>query len=155
VIIEKSKVFCALLSIGMAVIWLIFTFRVIQANGDYGLETPSNEDNKTYLPLIQSHYLSPAGSYLCYEFEFGLIWLTEIITLNADGSSEYYGATAKNEVFETAVVTGTWIYTPSTQEVGFTNFRWMTATYESPNRLWAQEYLEYVGFEIALECQRR
>ena len=30
--------------------------------------------------------VTPAGAYYCYEYEFSLIWTTEVITLNPDGS---------------------------------------------------------------------
>ena len=93
---------------------------------------------------------SPAGRYNCLEYEFGLIWTSEVITLHPDGSSVYaygppYGGT----------VTGTWAYVPALQAVQFTHFRWPTATYEAPDRLWASEYLSGPGFEIRLECARR
>ena len=72
-------------------------------------------------------------------------WTTEVITLNPDGSSAYayyppYSAT----------VTGTWVYTPSREVVGFTNFRWLTTTFQPPNHLWASQYLTQAGFEIAV-----
>jgi hypothetical protein len=93
---------------------------------------------------------SPVGSYFCYEYEFGLIWTSEVITLNTDGSSIYaYSPPYSN------VVTGTWVYTPSIQEVSFTNFHWPTATYEAPDRLWASRYLPHVDFTIAIDCGRR
>jgi len=39
-------------------------------------------------------------------------------------------------------------------EFGFTNFHWLTATFQPPNRLWASKYLTYAGFEIAISCSR-
>src|SRR5689334_672662 len=70
-----------------------------------------------FLPAVYGQP-SPAGAYNCNEYEFGLIWTTEVITLSVDGSSfyEYHGP------YQTGIVTGTWVYTPTTQEVGFTNF---------------------------------
>lgn len=103
-----------------------------------------------YLPLIIKSP-TPAGSYLCNEYENGLIWTQDVITLNADGTSvyEYYYPPYSG------IAIGTWVYTPATQEVGFTNFRWLTATYKAPGRLWARRYLPESGYEIALDCRRR
>jgi hypothetical protein len=108
---------------------------------------------RAYLPLAldsTSTPASPAGRYTCYEYEFGLVWTWEVVTLNADGGSVYeypppYGST----------VTGTWTYSPAALEVQFTNFRWLTATFDAPDRLWASEYLPGPDFEVALECMRR
>jgi len=115
------------------------------------VEPPSQgqDEFQIYPPPI-SRDQSPEGSYWCDEYEYGLIWTAEVITLNADGTSvyEYYPPYS-------GIVTGTWVYTPATQEVGFTNFRWLTATYQAPGRLWARRYLPEVGFEIALACKRR
>lgn len=102
-----------------------------------------------YLPVILSES-SPAGSYDCLEYEFGLIWTSEVITLNANGSSVY-----DYDPPYSGVITGAWTYTPSIREVGFTGSRWPTATYILPDRLWARKYLEHAGFEIALSCSRR
>ena len=102
-----------------------------------------------FLPIMYGPG-SPAGTYNCYEYEFGLIWTTEVITLSVDGSSIYAYSPPS-----TAVVTGTWVYTPTAQEIGFTGFRWLTATVELPNRLWASKYLPQPGFEVALSCNRR
>lgn len=106
-----------------------------------------------YLPSVfstESIFRSPAGVYQCLEYEFGLIWTTEVITLNADGSSIYNYAPPY-----TGMMTGSWVYTPANQLVGFTNFRWLTATYAAPERLRARRYLPQVDFEIALECLRQ
>lgn len=108
---------------------------------------PQN-DVVIFLPVIVAPP-SPAGSYHCLEYEFGLIWTSEVITLNVDGTSIYdydppYAGT----------VTGTWAYSPTIQEVSFTNFRWVTSTYEIPNLLWARRYLPNAGFEIAIYCSR-
>jgi hypothetical protein len=102
-----------------------------------------------FLPTIYGPP-SPSGTYNCYEYEFGLIWTTEVITLSVDGSSVYAYAPPY-----TAVVTGTWVYTPTAQEVGFTNFRWLTATVELPDRLWNRMYVPQAGFEVALSCNKR
>jgi len=109
------------------------------------------DESRAYLPFAPAATpASPAGSYTCYEKEFGMVWTWEVVTLNADGSSIYeypppYGST----------VTGTWTYSPTIREVQFTNFRWLTATFDAPDRLWASEYLPEPGFEVALECGRR
>jgi hypothetical protein len=113
-----------------------------------GVPPSPPEDVFIFLPIIYAP-ITPAGTYTCYEYEFGLIWKVEVVTLNADGSSIY----DYNPSY-TAVVTGTWLYTPAIQEVGFTNFRWPTATFQAPDRLWASRYLTYAGFEIALSCNR-
>ncbi len=99
-----------------------------------------------YLPMIAGA-INPAGAYFCYEWEFGLIWMAEAITLSVDGSSAYdlpYGG----------IVTGTWAYKPDIEEVSFTNFHWPTATFLPPNQLWASRYLTDAGFDIALGCRR-
>jgi hypothetical protein len=108
----------------------------------------SPDESTLHLPFVAGD-ASPSGSYYCYEYEFGLIWTSEVITLNTDGSSmySYYPP-------YTDFVTGTWAYTPSIPQVEFTNFRWTTATYEAPDRLWASRYLPHVDFEIAIDCGR-
>ena len=108
-----------------------------------------SSDNPIFLPIIFGSP-SPAGAYDCNEYEFGLIWTGEVITLNVDGSSVYayyppYGS----------VVTGTWVYTPAIQQVELTNFRWLTVTFQPPDRLWASKYLPQPGFDIAISCGRR
>jgi hypothetical protein len=117
---------------------------------DETLASPSApvKDVYLYLPFIYST-TTPAGVYYCYEWEFGLIWTGEAITLNVDGSSIY----AYDPPYA-AIVTGTWVYTPSSEEVGFTNFRWLTATFQPPDYFWASKYLSDVGFEIAMSCSR-
>jgi hypothetical protein len=114
-------------------------------------EPPSQgqDEFQIYLPLI-SRAPSPEGSYWCNEYEYGLIWTTEVITLNADGTSVY-----EYHPPYPGIATGTWVYTSATQEVGFTNFRWLTATYQAPGRLWAQRHLPEVEFDIALDCERQ
>ena len=106
------------------------------------------DDTVIFLPYIVGS-ITPAGSYYCYEYEFGLIWTSEVITLNTDGNSIYN----YNPPYA-GIVTGTWVYTPSIEEVGFTNFRWLTTTFQAPNRLWASQYLTRAGFEIAISCDR-
>lgn len=116
--------------------------------GDAWAHDTAEPSSQAFLPVI--YYPStPAGTYFCLEYEFGLIWTSETITLYEDGSSIYvydapYGGTA----------TGTWTYTPALNEVAFTGFRWKTATYRFPNVLYASEYLPHVDFEIAVFCQR-
>lgn len=102
-----------------------------------------------YLPAVVSG-LSPAGSYDCVEYEFGMIWSSEVITLSVDGSSIY----AYSPPY-TTVVTGTWVYTPTAQEIGLMNFRWITATVELPDHLRASRFVPSAGFEVALSCNRR
>ena len=109
---------------------------------------PQN-DVVIFLPVIMAP-ASPAGSYHCLEYEFGLIWSSEMITLNVDGTSIY-----DYDPPYVSTVTGTWAYSPTIQEVSFTNFRWVTTTYEIPNYLWATRYLPNVGFEIAIYCRRQ
>lgn len=104
---------------------------------------------RLYLPSVLRPAYNPAGSYECLEYEFGLVWDWEVITLTADGASLYAYR------WQTAPLTGTWRYTSATQEVQFTNFRWPTATYLAPDRLWASRYLPEPDFEIALSCTRR
>lgn len=137
-----------LLAPTLALLLLFVTLRVVASAGK---TTPSMAQNgpSLYVPAVFSA-ASPAGSYLCYEYEFGLIWTSEVITLNIDGSSVYNYAPPYS-----GVVTGTWVYTPTIQQVGFTNFRWLTATYEAPDRLWASRYLPHVDFTIAIDCGRR
>ena len=91
-----------------------------------------------------------AGVYDCNEYEFGLIWTSEVVTLNPNGSSTYAYAPPY-----TQVVTGTWVYTPTAQVVGFTNFRWITATVTLPDRLSIRRYLPQAGFEIGMSCLKR
>jgi hypothetical protein len=102
-----------------------------------------------FLPAV---YGSPslAGTYDCFEYEFNLVWTTEVITLSVDGSSIY-----EYHPPHSTFVTGTWVYTPTVQQVGFTNFRWITATVELPDRLSARRYLPGPGFEVALRCNKR
>ncbi|MFN2180771.1 MAG: hypothetical protein ACK2UR_21215 [Candidatus Promineifilaceae bacterium] len=106
------------------------------------------DSSEVFLPLI--YYPStPAGTYFCLEYEFGLIWTSERITLYEDGSSLYeyeapYGGTNS----------GTWTYNPALNEVEFTGFRWQAATYRFPNALYASKYLPQVDFEIAVYCER-
>ena len=93
---------------------------------------PQN-DVVIFLPVIMAP-ASPAGSYHCLEYEFGLIWSSETITLNVDRTSIY-----DYDPPYVATVTGTWAYSPTIQEVSFTNFRWVTTTYEIPNHLWQDD----------------
>ena len=102
-----------------------------------------------YFPMILGPGL-PAGTYDCEEYEAGLIWTTDVITLFPDGESLYayqppYGG----------VVTGTWVFTRETNEIAFTSFRWETATVEFPGRIWSRRTLVDPAIEIALECRLR
>lgn len=89
------------------------------------------------------------GAYNCLEYEFGLVWTSEVVTLRPGGASVYAYAPPY-----TSIVTGTWVYTPTTMTIEFTNFRWLTATVQLPNRLSASKYLPQAGFEVALSCQK-
>ena len=121
-------------------------------NADRLLSGRAGDDEaRAYLPFaLASPPTSPVGSYNCYEYEFGMVWYSEVITLNTDGSSVY-----DYDPPYLTTMTGTWGYTPSMREVQFTNFRWPTATYEAPHRLWASRYLPEPDFEVALGCTRR
>ncbi|MBK8989840.1 MAG: hypothetical protein IPM39_27895 [Chloroflexi bacterium] len=85
-----------------------------------------------------------------YEIEFGLIWASEIIILHPDGSSLY-----AYDPPGAGIATGTWAYKSQIQEVSFTNFRWITATFQPPNRIWATQYITHAGFDVGLECGRQ
>ena len=144
-----NRLFRTFLALALACAATITLLNITSA--DQTPDSPSSSANDVfiYLPLISRSVVTPAGAYYCYEYEFSLIWTTEVITLNPDGSSAYayyppYSAT----------VTGTWVYTPSREEVGFTNFRWPTTTFQPPNHLWASQYLTQAGFEIAVSCNR-
>ena len=139
-------------------IWLATLIAMVLFAGtvmalDFGDGGPAPADHLAsqtlYLPLVAVES-SPAGSYYCLEYEYGLIWSSEVITLHPDGSSIY----AYNPPY-TRIITGTWSYSAARQEVAFTNFHWLTATYIAPNRLWASRYLTQAGFEIAMSCQRQ
>lgn len=139
---------CALLLMIVALVLSLSLAGLALALAEPLFPSQGQSNFEIYLPLIIKSP-SPAGSYWCNEYEYGLIWTQDVITLNADGTSvyEYY--------YPPYFATGTWVYTPATQEVGFTNFRWLTATYEAPWRLWARRYLPESGYEIALDCGRQ
>jgi hypothetical protein len=120
-------------------------------HADEQIHAPSSRaaGDAIFLPLVYG-LPSPAGTYDCLEYEVGLVWTTEVVTLNPDGSSVYVYNPPN-----TAVVTGTWVYTPTAQEIGFTGFRWLTATVQLPDRLWASRYVPEAGFEVALSCSKR
>ena len=106
------------------------------------------DSSEIFLPVI--YYPStPAGTYFCLEYEFGLIWTSERITLYEDGSSLY-----EYNLPYSDTVNGTWTYNPALNEVEFTGFRWQTAEYRFPNALYASKYLPQVDFEIAVYCER-
>jgi len=119
-------------------------------------ETAVLEENRETSPsteepgALPTPTVSPAGSYSCTETEYSLIWRMDVITLNADGSSVYnytYGPTS-------GIDHGTWVYTPTTREVGLTGFRWRTATFRPPDWLDSSFYVAHAGVELALYCQR-
>lgn len=116
-------------------------------------DAPARADTVTgsliYLPVIYGPEARPAGAYDCVEYEFGQIWSGDLITLYQDGSSEY------QYYYGIGLVSGAWTYTSSLREVGFTNFRWQTATFTPPDRMSNRQYLPGPGFEIAIYCTRR
>ena len=141
-----KHLFRASLALTIACAALFILLNITYADETLASSSAPVDDVYLYLPMIAGE-TNPAGAYFCYEWEFGLIWMEEVITLSVDGSSVYdlpYGG----------VVTGTWVYKPDIEEVGFTNFHWLTATFQPPNRLWASKYLTYTGFEIAISCNR-
>jgi len=141
------------LVVSVALASVVSTLQVMASSDQLRHDLNEQLDMVIYLPAVfgtEPSVESPAGVYDCLEYEFGLIWTSEVITLNTDGSSIYNYAPPYG-----AVVTGTWVYTPASQLVGFTNFRWLTATYTAPDRLWAERYLPEVDFEIALSCLRQ
>lgn len=86
-----------------------------------------------FLPIAQNTTL--AGVYDCLEYEFGLVWTSDIVTLYPDGTSRYeYSPPYAN------ITTGTWVYTPTAQEVQLTGFRWITATVQFPDRFYASRF---------------
>jgi hypothetical protein len=151
--IRFSRVILLLLVVLLPITFLTFSLQVIAWSGRHYPESTDQSESMVFLPSlfsVGSLIELPVGSYDCLEYEFGLIWTSEVITLYKDGSSIYNYAPPYS-----GIVTGTWVYTPTAQLVGFTNFRWLTATYEAPDRLWAKRYLPHVDFEIALSCLRR
>ena len=54
-------------------------------NADRLLSGRAGDDEaRAYLPFaLASPPTSPVGSYNCYEYEFGMVWYSEVITLNA------------------------------------------------------------------------
>jgi hypothetical protein len=143
------RIVCIWLALLIAVALSVGTVMALGFGGG-GSASPSHLAGQTLYPPLVVLESSPAGSYYCLEYEYGLIWSSEVITLHPDGSSVF----AYNPPY-TRIVTGTWSYTAAKQEVAFTNFHWLTATYIVPNRLWASRYLTQAGFEIAVSCQRQ
>ncbi len=138
------RIACLVLALCLALLSLVVTINALMAVSDQ----PGTATLSHFLPAVHASE-APAGSYYCYEYEFGMIWSADVITLNTDGTSEYaYCHPYMNSP------TGTWSYTYSMRQVGFTGFRWMTATFNAPDRLWARRYLPHVGFEIAIQCFR-
>lgn len=143
-----NHLFRASLALIIACAALFTLLKITYADETRASSSAPVQDVYLYLPIIAME-ANPAGNYYCHEWEFGLIWTGEAISLSVDGSSVY--------VYDppyAGIATGTWVYTPSSEEVGFTNFRWLTATFLPPNRLWASKYLSYAGFEIAMSCSR-
>ena len=145
---RRSIHFVLPLVVAAAALWLVI--------GAFGSEqTPASrsaapDSQQLYLPSVfVLAPPSPAGSYSCLEYEFGMVWASEVITLNPDGSGIYDFTPPY-----LSTMTGTWAFVPATWEVQFTNFRWPTATYDAPDRLWASRYLPEPDFEVALECSR-
>ena len=142
---------CAVLPVSAAValVWVVLS--ALRTGYAFDPGGASVDRPRVLLPTIFAlDSQSPVGVYDCLEYEFGLIWTSEVVALNPDGSSLYeYGPPYVQ------TVTGTWAYVPATREVQFTNFRWPTATYRLPDRLWAWRYLPGPGFDIALSCGRR
>lgn len=143
-----NHLFRAILALALAGAALVTLLKITTADETLASPSAPVKDVYLYLPFIYST-TTPAGAYYCYEWEFGLIWTGEAITLNVDGSSVY----AYDPPYD-GIVTGTWVYTPVIEEVGFTNFHWLTTTFLPPNYLWASKYLTYAGFEIAISCDR-
>jgi len=141
---------CISLVILLALVGLLVSVRAMKISHDVYAQSINQGESSFYLPVIIGLVVPPAGSYYCLEYEFGLIWTSEVITLNVDGSSIY----DYNPPYS-SIVTGTWNYIALRQEVEFTNFRWLTATYEGPDHLWASRYLTQAGFDIALSCTRQ
>lgn len=138
---------CISLAVCLALVSLVITINALAAVSPVP-DSHAQDEDLLYLPSIRGTE-GPAGSYYCYEYEFGMIWSADVITLNSDGTSEYeYCHPYINSP------TGTWSYNYSIRQVGFTGFRWVTATFTAPDRLWARRYLPHVDFEIAIQCYR-
>lgn len=104
---------------------------------------------RVWLPLMADQ-LPPTGVYDCVESEFGLLWTTSVITLSGNLSSQYnYGPPYSG------LAAGAWSYTPSIQEVRFTNFRWEVLRFIPPGRLNAMRFIESGNFTVRIDCTRR
>lgn len=100
-----------------------------------------------WLPAPATNTVLPlAGVYDCDEYEYDMIWATDVITLNQDGTSQYL---MRGDLSRA----GTWSYDPAARQVTFVNFRWLTATYQLPGRLHVSTVTS--GVDIALDCQKR
>jgi len=109
---------------------------------------PSVVAAQVFLPLVVLPP-SPEGIYNCNEYEFGLIWTTDVITLSHDMSSAY------EFIYQSApVITGTWTYTPTTQEVALRNFHWPIVTFHPPDGLSQSSTITNTGkpFEVGIWC---
>lgn len=108
------------------------------------------EEQYLYLPTLYGP-LRLAGVYDCVEYEAGQVWATDVITLHPTGDSEY----ATHGPFG-GVVTGTWLYTPTTHVLGFTEFRWEAVSVElTMEHLWASRWIEELDYEFRLDCHLR
>ncbi len=132
----------------MALATLFALLKITSSNETLPPTSPTDDTFVYYLPIIQ-RTTSPAGAYHCDETEFSMIWRSEVITLNINSSSiyEYYYPFRR-------IITGTWVYTPSMEVVGFTNFGWLTTTFQPPDRLRNSWYVTPAGFEVAINCNR-
>lgn len=142
-----QRIACLGLALLLALLSFFATINALVAVDDQPAAAAS-DGAPLYLAAVNASE-APAGSYYCYEYEFGMIWSADVITLNSDGTSEYEYCHPYMDS-----PTGTWSYTYSMRQVGFTGFRWVTATFDAPDRLWARRYLPHVGFEIAIQCYR-
>jgi hypothetical protein len=122
---------------------------LLATRADATVRADTGANTFSYLPVVFGAQDPVSGSYDCLEYEFGLVWTSDVITLYPDGSSAY------QYFYGSSYASGTWRYTASLQEVGFTNFRWMSATFIPPDRMWNEQYLPGPGFEIAIDCTRR
>ncbi len=90
---------------------------------------------------------SPVGIYDCLEYEWGLIWMHEMIVLLENGVSLYPYSS-----YYPTVRQGTWGYTSTTQVITLTNFLWESVSYQPPDHLWASRIIS--DFEIAISCSK-
>jgi hypothetical protein len=144
------RVLSVISAVVFAILLLKLTFRTMQTASVAQSLSEQVTDSRQYMPLVNNSYHSPVGSYNCSESEWGFLWRREIITLSVDGSSVY---TYLRPSMPT--IKGTWVYTPEAQIIGFTNFSWKTASYISPNQIWARRYEPENEIDTILNCSRR